>query len=94
MSKEQNLQDQILKHLEAVGDITQLIAAKEYGTNDLRDQIYFLRKRLAVEGATKQPSEKRWIKTTFHKSPLKNERYAKYTLMIGTCPAIKRSCVC
>lgn len=69
------IQDQVLQHLEMVGDITAVIATKEYGTCDLRDQIYILRKRLRAEGRG------RWIRTTFHRSPVKNERYAKYTLM-------------
>ena len=83
---EGTLKEVILRHMEAVGSINALIAAKEYGTNDLRDQIYFLRKHLKSE------NKERWIKTTFHKSPLKGERYATYTLMKGTKPARIRSC--
>lgn len=86
-NKKELIQDKVLKHLEMVGDITALVASKEYGTNDLRDQIYTLRKRLVTE------KKGRWIKTSFHKSPVNNERYAKYTLMDKTGPAIKRGCL-
>ena len=87
-TSKERIQDKILKHLEMTGEFTALIAAKEYGTNDLRDQIYFLRRRLASE------RKGRWIKTVFRKSPINGERYAKYILMGPTGPVVKRSCQC
>lgn len=74
MKQKKLMGDQILRHLELAGDITALIATKEYGTTDLRDQIYFLRKRLKAEG------KGRFIQTTFHRSPVNDQKYAKYHL--------------